>query len=618
MTSLARDAVKWLVAVSWILFPITANLESAFAGTQEKAAAANAEIWQTEVLVDIFEVRLEPDQVAQLDVKTLEDRAATIEALKASLEEHGATRLLCHIAQPVELKGEGAFKLSGDVPYEASSPNASSGRSKRNIEYQSVRCEIAIAGDWEAQDPTQGQVSLNVKLSVIDQNMTDIAEHPAAVFRKALQKLDAHITAGKPNVLLTVDASDAAGTACAYVTRIIFLRNAVATGAVEALPAETQWQTEADFSIFEVEFEPEMTSRLNIESLKRYAVTSEALLEQLEEYGTARLLFRAVQPVTLDSKSTFIHGASVPYVSGTTSSRKIVQYQDEGVNINIEGNWDVQNSRQGQIRLSLESSTSNESHIGISDGLRAPLFRYASLKFRSRISAGKPILLLSIDAVAPKEKVVAYMARIVFHRTPIDPNAEMESTADFIEDGRANARICIFEVELDQDDAPRLNVDALRNYADTVKILQQHLEQYGSARVISRIAQSVNLDEKVKLEHVSNHPIAVGSRSDETGRVVKQFNYKKAGTWVEMQGRLNPRDPHKGRIALTLTTKNHQLSSIKVSPDVFAPIFQDTRQEAKIPILDGKPLVTFSIHDTTSKKKLCAQIVRIEFLRAAS
>ncbi|MFQ5410862.1 MAG: hypothetical protein ACE5EC_01135 [Phycisphaerae bacterium] len=180
-------------------------------------------------------------------------------------------------------------------------------------------------------------------------------------------------------------------------------------------------RTDVRIDVFEVTPPPDRVSLLNAESLEAAAESGEGLGKKLREIGPTRLLFHLAQPVELQEEFTFIIGTRLPITRSTTRStggavQTSVSYEDVGCNIEMKGSWGRQAPEQGRVQLELELSSVGESTVKIGPETQAPIFRTYQQKFGMRFTAGKPIVLISMDSNARAEDPLAYVIRVEFER----------------------------------------------------------------------------------------------------------------------------------------------------------------------------------------------------------
>ncbi|MCG8404848.1 MAG: hypothetical protein MI923_06590 [Phycisphaerales bacterium] len=593
-----------LTLVPFLVFPL---LEPVHAEPREKAASPDASTWRTDLRIDIFEVRLDPDRAGALGIKGLEKNADTIDSLESYLEEHGTTRILHRLAQPVNLEDKPSLIIGSDIPIVTAGP----GPSVKNIRLRNVGCRIKLEGGWDEGNPTQGHASLNINLKTFNKSgVAVIDDAPAAVARRVDQKMETRIESGRPLILLSMQADDDSQASFATVSRIVFLRaNGGADPTEESTDtAKVQWQTEARVSIYQVDLEPDMLSAMDVDTLEQHAETPKTLHKFLAEHGRTRLMFRHVQPVELARKSRWVIGSQVPIVTRVASKHQNLDYRDLGFVGEALGGWHAQDPRRGHVRCYLELSTICESTIEIAEDLNASVQKKIFVNSGSPMIAGKPIIVFTVDANAVDEKATACVARFEFRRTPIE---SVDRPGAPVEHGQADARISLLEVTLDPENSSNLTVEALMDHAASVEVLQRRLADYGEARIVSQFAQRVDLKKNTKLQQQSDQPYATGSKRNKAGEIVKIFQTREVGTLVEIEGNWDSGDPRQGRTALKLRASGIRPSSIKVSPGVFAIIYQSLTEKTEATIVAGQPLIFLSTNGPLGY----AQVVRVEFLR---
>ena len=76
------------------------------------------------------------------------------------------------------------------------------------------------------------------------------------------------------------------------------------------------------------------------------------------------------------------------------------------------GRWQGDSFERGNARINVELSGVSESSVEIGQDAKAPVFRKLRQRFDGPFEAGKPIIILAVDANEPADEAVAYVTRI--------------------------------------------------------------------------------------------------------------------------------------------------------------------------------------------------------------
>jgi hypothetical protein len=172
-----------------------------------------------------------------------------------------------------------------------------------------------------------------------------------------------------------------------------------------------------DATIYDVRIPVDQIGKVDVDALAKAAAESaDAFEKALAALGTARPMYRANQSVRL-AGDTITIGSEVPIVTNSRVTDKgqtvnTVQYQSTGALISLAGKAAGQGG--GDLDLSIQVSSSADGGAAISDKIKAPVMRRATLSHKGPFEARKPFVVLSVDAgSADKDgRAVAYVGRV--------------------------------------------------------------------------------------------------------------------------------------------------------------------------------------------------------------
>jgi hypothetical protein len=188
------------------------------------------------------------------------------------------------------------------------------------------------------------------------------------------------------------------------------------------LAASQQYATHLQLAVFETLVRRDRIVDLDAGKLVAKAGTCRSLRDALGEFGTTLIRYRVDQTVELDSKAKLIIGARSPFVRSTRLSKSgqttaQVEYEETGCIVQLSGTWDEQEPTRGRATIALELSSRSDSSIQLGNDVLAPAFHQIEQRFDGPVTAGEPIVLLTINASDPGETAMAHVIWILLQRT---------------------------------------------------------------------------------------------------------------------------------------------------------------------------------------------------------
>ena len=172
-----------------------------------------------------------------------------------------------------------------------------------------------------------------------------------------------------------------------------------------------------DATIYDVRLPVDKIGQLDVDALSRTSATAADFEKALAALGVTQPLYRANQTVRLANDTISIL-TQTPYITNsqiTTSGQTInsVTYRQTGAIFSLAGKASV--GAGMEMDLSIQVATLTEGATAISTNVKAPLFRQATMVHKGPIEAGKPFVVVSVDAGSVDEsgKAVAYIGRII-------------------------------------------------------------------------------------------------------------------------------------------------------------------------------------------------------------
>ena len=169
----------------------------------------------------IYELRLPPENMSQLDAAALTLAAASPPEFDKALASVGKAKALYRMDQSVKLSGD-RIMIGGSAPFVRATRLSETGRRINMVRYESVGAVLNIAG---SSGPDGGiSAELGLEMSAFTESAVNIsAQRPARVVRKVVMGYKGMMRPGAPVVIVSADAAslDAEGKAVAYIARIV-------------------------------------------------------------------------------------------------------------------------------------------------------------------------------------------------------------------------------------------------------------------------------------------------------------------------------------------------------------------------------------------------------------
>jgi beta-lactamase regulating signal transducer with metallopeptidase domain len=181
-----------------------------------------------------------------------------------------------------------------------------------------------------------------------------------------------------------------------------------------------------DATIYRVHLPADQIGRLDMAALNKSSATAAEFEKALSALGSLEPLYRANQSVRLAGDSINI-GTQAPYVTASRQDDRgrginTISYTNTGALFKIAGKAGA--GDRIELDLNMEVSSMTESSTEIAPGVKAPLFRVASMSHKGPVQADRPFVVVSVDAasVDAAGKAVAYIARVTLGAPQSNPD----------------------------------------------------------------------------------------------------------------------------------------------------------------------------------------------------
>ena len=214
----ARTTKRLLGSVCGLLAP--AVLLGGCAGPAPTPTTAPAGLLGAAVDASIYEVRVPPARVGELDAEALSAGQGKPADFQKLLEGIGQTKVLYRMGQAVKLAGD-QIKVGTREPVPMASRVTQTGQRIHAVMYRDVGAILKIAGWPQGGDL---RVHLSIELSSVSDSAVKIGRNvPAVVYRRATLTHNGPVRPGRAFAIVSVDANsrDAEGKAVGYVARVV-------------------------------------------------------------------------------------------------------------------------------------------------------------------------------------------------------------------------------------------------------------------------------------------------------------------------------------------------------------------------------------------------------------
>jgi hypothetical protein len=175
----------------------------------------------------------------------------------------------------------------------------------------------------------------------------------------------------------------------------------------------------------------------------------------------------------------------------------------------------------------------------------------------------------------------------------------------------AHCQVTVYEVQAEAARFGELDGKALAAKAATAESLLSALSAVGTARILYRIDQQVNVcSERIMLG--GSEPVVTGARTTSSGQVIKSITYQNVGLIVQLKAKAASKEP--------MVTMNVELSALtpsdtEIAPGVKATSTRTVALEHSEPLQFGHPLVMLSVSSTSADPKVppAAYVIRYLF-----
>ncbi|HUT60510.1 MAG TPA: hypothetical protein VNA25_21920 [Phycisphaerae bacterium] len=170
----------------------------------------------------VYELRLPPERVGELEADALSKAAASPAGFEKALARLGQAKLLYRADQSVRLSGD-RIVIGSRVPFVTNTRRTATGQTINVVQYRDVGAIFNVLA-W----PESGggiRLELGIEVSAMTDSPVRIASstRPAITIRKPVLTYKGSLRPGRPAVIASADSAslDASGRSVAYLARIV-------------------------------------------------------------------------------------------------------------------------------------------------------------------------------------------------------------------------------------------------------------------------------------------------------------------------------------------------------------------------------------------------------------
>jgi hypothetical protein len=407
-----RECVRFLAAA------LSGILAAGFAAPSQSAGAeAAAAAPSTRFQATVFEVRLAPERISDLDARALAARAATAADLQAVLGAIGPTKVLVEADQPVNL-AEDYVSIQKEESLAIAARMTDSAAPQSTIRSKRTGAVFKISGQ-AAGGASEGLIQLHLaaEVAAMGKNAEQVARGVNTMLhRQATQSHKGLIETGRPFVMVSTDAAspDENGLAVALITRVVVgdARPEAAKGGgggakPQIPPAPGLSSARFQATVYKLRVPAAKAAQVDANTLTTKAATPEDLLKALAELGRVQTMYQVDQAVGLDAGRILV-GANVPVVTGTrqmVSGETIrrMQYQSFGAAFTVSVGPAKDAGRKGaDVAVSISGAVPTGKQAGAESGRAPPeAARKMELAYNGPAAFGRPFVFAAVDSTAP-------------------------------------------------------------------------------------------------------------------------------------------------------------------------------------------------------------------------
>jgi hypothetical protein len=179
----------------------------------------------------------------------------------------------------------------------------------------------------------------------------------------------------------------------------------------------------------------------------------------------------------------------------------------------------------------------------------------------------------------------------------------------------AQFQATVYEVQLPTNHNGKLEAPALASKAGTAEDLLKALGKAGTARILYRVDQPVNVySERITLG--SREPVVTGARKTTTGTTLKTVQYQNVGVIIHLKAQPPATTETKRKepdVDMNIELSALTPGDIEIAPGVKAPVTRTVAIEHREPLKFGKPQIMLSIDTSKEGAVPTAYVIRYLF-----
>jgi hypothetical protein len=173
----------------------------------------------------------------------------------------------------------------------------------------------------------------------------------------------------------------------------------------------------------------------------------------------------------------------------------------------------------------------------------------------------------------------------------------------------AHFQATVYEVQADAERLGSLQGEGLAKSAATAEGLLKALGAFGTARILYRFDQPVNVFSE-SLQVGTREPVVTGTRMTSSGQSINSVQYHSVGAIIRLAGRIPPPETKRKRPEVTLAVELSVLSGTgtEIAPGLKAPSIRNVSMQHGEELEFGRPRVMLAVSSTSTEPKQPAAI----------
>lgn len=373
-------------------------------------------------------------------------------------------------------------------------------------------------------------------------------------------------------------------------------------------PDQPSQPTRVQVDVYELRCPANILATLDLAELSKGNPSVQDAVKWLRAFGAARLMARIDTSVDLSSKTSLRRSAEIPIVMSVTKEPNdalipTINYRSVGTTLTISGSWAAGDPPRVSAGVDLELSMAARSSVEAAAKVSFPSFPKISIEKTISARSGEATWAMSNASPAAgdtKSDTFAIIASIRLTQLPAPPVAKSDEAPaaekpETVESpARSQVQVDLFEVKCTGDQLARLDLDALTAGDPSDAVLLDRLGKLGTARMLTRMQNVIDLGGGLNLSHGANEPIVQGVTANPSGTANPSVTYRDTGLSASISGRWLAGEAPWADVNLQLETSTLGESVLREAAGVPMSTFVNSSVRQCVTVPSGRPAWTMT------------------------